>query len=226
MDPKDVIGDTTVIQMTGQKLPSTLKEKVASYLRSRFRSMTQEHRYRGDVIRAMMDSKSVLKIVNKVIKIEGTPQLLTAEETVKQYGFPPEPLLAAEIAGTTRDFLDTKIGEDTYTLKKFELTWSEDLAKWLNSITPLLLGDGLILLFIEYKPPKFGIFGMSGIALLLVAFLSNYIARLAGSEEILVFLLGIVLLGVELFITPGTFIACGSGILLILGSLLWALADT
>jgi len=39
----------------------------------------------------------------------------------------------------------------------------EGLAVWLNAISPVLLGLGLLALFIEFKTPGFGLFGIPGI---------------------------------------------------------------
>ena len=71
----------------------------------------------------------------------------------------------------------------------------------------------------------FGFFGIGGLVLLGVFFISQYIAGLAGNELILLFVLGIILVLVELFFFPGTFIGAISGLTLILGSLLWAMVD-
>ena len=54
----------------------------------------------------------------------------------------------------------------------------------MNVIAPLLMGLGLLGLFIEFKTPGFGVFGIAGISLFGIVFLSNYVAGLAGHEEI------------------------------------------
>ncbi|MFI5206329.1 MAG: NfeD family protein, partial [Candidatus Paceibacterales bacterium] len=64
------------------------------------------------------------------------------------------------------------------------------------------------------------------IVLLLLVFASSYVAGLAGYEAVLIFVLGVVLIGVEFFLFPGTLIPGVLGIILILGSLVWAIADT
>ena len=223
--PQGILGAAAVIQATGQEVSESLKQKIDSYLRARVRSYTQEHRYRGDVIRAMMDDDFVLKIDGQTIKDKGELLTLTAQEAVKEYGSPPEKLFGAGIFNSTDDLLNSKFGSGQYEVKDFLLTWSEDLARWLTKITPILLGLGLLLLFIEFKTPGFGIFGISGIVLLLVVFASSYVAGLAGHEAILVFAFGIILLAVELFILPGIMVAGILGLLMIFGSIIWALAD-
>ena len=59
----------------------------------------------------------------------------------------------------------------------------ENRTLWLNGIAPVLLGLGLVGLFIEFKTPGFGIFGTLGLILLLVFFGSKYVAGLAGPRR-------------------------------------------
>ena len=87
------------------------------------------------------------------------------------------------------------------------------------------LGLGLLLLFVEFKTPGFGLFGIAGLVLVGIVFASNYLAGLAGFEAILFFILGLAFIVVDIFLLPGTFIFLTLGILLILGSLLWSLSD-
>ena len=95
----------------------------------------------------------------------------------------------------------------------------------MSTFTPALLGIGMLMLFFEFKSPGFGVFGILGIVLLGVFFISQHVAGLAGNEVILFFALGIILVLVELFFFPGTLIFALSGLGCIFGSLLWAMLD-
>lgn len=223
--PQGILGAAAIVQATGGEIDESMKQKIDSYLRAKVRSMTGEHRYRSRVIRAMMDDAYVLEIDGKVLKEKGELLTLTADEAVVMYGSPPEPLLAAGIAESVDVILEKKYGKGQFHVWEFRLTWSEDLAKWLNAITPILLGLGMLLLFIEFKTPGFGVFGLTGIILLLLVFASSYVAGLAGNEEVLVFVLGLIFVGVELFVFPGIGILAVLGGVMIVGSILWALAD-
>ena len=88
-----------------------------------------------------------------------------------------------------------------------------------------MLSVGLVLLFIEFKTPGFGIFGIFGIGFVLIFFGSKYVAGLAGQEEMLLFLLGFCLVLVEIFLVPGLFITAILGLVMMFGSLIWAMAD-
>lgn len=223
--PGGLIGAAAVIQGTGQEVPETMNLKITSYLMAKVRSLTSEHRYRSDVIKAMMDKNYVLEIDGQVLKPEGELLTLTADEALETYGNPPVPLLAAGIAASVHDVLYQHYSADTYELVDFQITEAESLAKWLKDLQPIFIGLALLLLFIEFKTPGFGIFGIGGIALFVLVFLSNYIAGLSGYESIAIFFLGVALVFIDIFFLPGTFILGFCGILLVLGSILWNMAD-
>ena len=110
-------------------------------------------------------------------------------------------------------------------IRDFEVTYSERIAKWMNTFAPALLGIGMLLLFFEFKTPGFGVMGIGGLILMGIFFASQYIAGLAGNEAVLFFALGIILILVELFFFPGTLVFALSGLALVCGSLLWAMID-
>jgi membrane-bound serine protease (ClpP class) len=60
---------------------------------------------------------------------------------------------------------------------------------------------------------------------LAIVFLGSYVAGLSGHEPMLVFGLGILLLAIEIFFLPGVVVLALTGIVLMLGSLVWAMAD-
>jgi len=223
--PDGIMGAAAVVAGTGQEVDESMKQKIDSYLRAKVRVLSKEHRYRARVQRAMMDAAYELEIDGHVIKQKDELLSLTADEAIARYGEPPQPLLAEGIAETVEDLLDRKFGAGNYNVVEFEVTWSEEFAKWFQGFAPALLGIGMLLLFIEMKTPNFGIIGMAGICLLLVVFASNYFAGMAGNEPIILFGVGVILLAVEIFVLPGTLIAGLLGLVLVFGSLIWAMAD-
>ncbi len=223
--PDGVIGAAAPVTATGQDIDETMKLKIVSYLKARMRAISEGRGYRGQVISAMIDKDYELKIGDTVIKAKGELLSLTAQEASKTYGTPPAPLLAAGIAKNVDDLLRQKYGANNYTVIQLEVTWSERLAQYLNAIAPILLGLGIVCLFIEFKTPGFGFFGFAGIALLAIVFLGHYVAGFSGHEPILVFGLGVVLVAIEVIFFPGVAVLAMSGIVLILASLLWAMAD-
>lgn len=223
--PTGKMGASAVIQGGGQEVPETARQKIESYLRANIRALTEDYPYRADVIRAMLDADFVLEIEGEVIKPAGELLTLTASEAVREYGDPPQKLLGEGIFGSVEELMDDRFGAGNYTIRSFELTYSESLAKWLNAVAPGLMGLGMLLLFIEFKTPGFGIFGIAGLALIGIFFASQYIAGLAGNEPILFFILGVALVLVEILLFPGTIFFAATGLLLMFCSMVWAMVD-
>jgi membrane-bound serine protease (ClpP class) len=223
--PDGVIGAAAPVGANGEDIDKTMKLKVVSYLKARMRALSEGRGYRGQVISAMIDDDVELKIDEKVIKQKGELLTLTATEASKTYGEPSQPLLAAGIAKNLDELLEKKFGARGFTARHIETTWSERLAVVLDRVSPLLLGLGMLALFIEFKTPGFGFFGIAGITLLAIVFLGNFAAGLSGHEPMLVFLLGLVLIAVELFFFPGSVAFAVAGLVLMFGSLLWSMAD-
>ena len=223
--PDGIIGAAAPVLAGGGDIDETMREKIVSYLKARVRSVSEGKGYRGEVISAMIDNDAELRIGEVTLKRKGELLSLTASEAMKSYGDPPRPLLGAGIAENLGALLDQVHGAGRYSVQTFEVSWSEKLAKILNRITPLLLGVGLVCLFIEFKTPGFGVFGITGISLLGVIFFGQFAAGLSGHEPALFFLLGVSLVAAELFFFPGVAIVAVVGAALMLGSLVMAMTD-
>jgi membrane-bound serine protease (ClpP class) len=213
------------VSSDGKDIDVTMKQKVVSYLKARVRAISEGKGYRGEVISAMIDADYELKIGGKVIKPKGELLSLTASEANKSYGEPPHTLLGAGIAKDLTALLSKKFGAGNYEIKQFQVTWSEELAQYLTRFAPMLLGLGLLALFIEFKTPGFGVFGIAGIVLLAIVFLGNYVAGFSGHEPLVLFAVGLLLVAVEVFFFPGVAVVAVLGLVLMLGSLVWAMAD-
>jgi membrane-bound serine protease (ClpP class) len=223
--PDSVIGAAAPVQGMGEEISATMKEKIVSYLKARVRSISEGKGHRGEVVSAMIDSDVELKIGEQILKPKGVLLSLTASEAMKPYGDPPLPLLGAGISQGI-DELATKLsGGTTPEMIRYQVTWSERLAQYLTAISPILMGLGMLALFIEFKAPGFGFFGIAGIVLMGVVFLGHYVAGLSGHEPLLFFLLGAALVAVEVFLFPGTLVPALSGAALMFGSLVWAMLD-
>lgn len=223
--PDGVIGAAAPVLSTGQDVDKTMKLKITSYLKARMRAISEGKVYRGQVISAMIDSETELKIGDKVLKEKGELLSLTATEASATYGDPARPLLAAGIAKNVDALLAKKFGAHGYTVKTLEVTWSERLAVLLNTLSPVLLALGIVALYVEFKTLGFGAFGVTGIVLLGLVFFGSFVAGLSGHEPILLFALGVVLLALELvFFHTAGFLGV-VGVAMMLASLVWAMAD-
>ncbi len=223
--PHGVIGAAAAVTSEGQDIPETMRLKITSFFRAKVRAVSSGKAYRGQVVSAMIDKDFELIIGDQLVKKPGELLTLTAEEAMTTYGTPPVPLLGAGIAADLDTLLSTKYGAGNYTVTPLKVTWSENVAQYLTRIAPILLGLGMLALFIEFKTPGFGFFGITGIALLAVVFLSSYLAGLSGHEPVLVFVAGFLLLLMELVFFPGVVAVALLGLALMFGSFVWAMAD-
>jgi membrane-bound serine protease (ClpP class) len=103
--------------------------------------------------------------------------------------------------------------------------WAEDVVRFLNNpiISSILIMIGFFGLFAEIKSPGWGVPGTAGVLALTLFFGSSYILQLASIVEILMFIAGLGLILLEVFVIPGFGIAGIGGILLIIASLFLAL---
>jgi membrane-bound serine protease (ClpP class) len=104
-------------------------------------------------------------------------------------------------------------------------------ADWIISlltsapVQALLIILGLVMIFLEINSPGFGIPGVAAIIAFVTVFGSGALLGRVGSLEIVLFLIGLGLLVVEIFITPGFGLLGISGFFLIGVSLLLSMQD-
>jgi membrane-bound serine protease (ClpP class) len=106
-------------------------------------------------------------------------------------------------------------------------SFTDSLISFLSSgtVQVLLIVLGLVMIFLEINTPGFGIFGVAAILAFVTVFGAGALLGKVGSTEIILFLLGLALLAVEIFLLPGFGIAGISGIILIGFSLLLSMQD-
>jgi membrane-bound serine protease (ClpP class) len=92
-------------------------------------------------------------------------------------------------------------------------------------ISPLLLLVGIVGIYIEMKTPGFGLPGIIGITAFVFYFAGGFIAGLSGLEWTAIFIIGLGLLLLEIFLFPGTIIVGITGAVLMLISLIMAMVD-
>ena len=228
MAPQSVIGAAAPIMMgpTGgvSEMPSTMEVKINSAIRAKIRTQAEKNGYAVDVIEAMVDKTKKLERDKKIICQEGDILTLTNLEAEAKYGEAKTPLLSS---GTVES-IDSLINELGYTGAQrvdIQPLGAEELGTWINAISPLLLLIGIIGLYIEFKTPGFGVFGAIGIAALVVYFFGGYVSGLAGIEWVAVFVLGVVLVAVELFWFSGTLIIGMVGVVCMLVALVMGMTD-
>jgi len=103
-----------------------------------------------------------------------------------------------------------------------EDTWSERFVGFLSSpiVSSILFAVALMALYIELTTPGIGIPGAVAVICFALIFGSRYLVGLANWIEIALFVLGLALIAVEIFVTPGFGVMGISGALLCVFSLL------
>ncbi len=226
MAPGSVIGAATPIMVGSsgvQELPKSYEEKLTSAMRARIRATAQEKGHNPEVFEAMVDADLGLTIDGKEIVPKGKLLTLTNEEAAHVYGHPAEPLLSA---GTVKslDELLAKVG--LAGARTFEVAPSgfEQLARWITTISPLLIMIGFLALYIELSHPGVTLPAVVAVACFAIYFLGYFVAGLAGWEEVGLFAFGIILLALEFFLFPGHFVSAALGTVAVLAALVLAMA--
>lgn len=155
------------------------------------------------------------KVITVTQPVDRANELLTMSQyDAVAFGF------ARGIASSLDD-LSQKLGLAA-TPKVYEKTGWEGFAMWLNS--PLIRGILLVIVMIgaymEFQSPGLILPGVTALIALVVFLAAPYAAGLASIWTIIVFVIGAVLLAVEIFVIPGFGIAGILGILLIVVALL------
>src|SRR5205823_15034855 len=101
-------------------------------------------------------------------------------------------------------------------------TGFEQLAFWITALAPLLLLGGIIGAYLEFKIPGVTMPGIISAICFALSFLGPYLAALASSEVVALFVLGLALVIIEiLFFAHSTIVFGVVGVFLILASLFW-----
>ena len=229
MAPQSVIGAAAPVMMapggvgTGN-LPDTMEVKMTSAIRALVRVQAEKNGHNVEVIEAMIDKTRELTMDGEVLNKEGNILTLTDRQAAKEYGNPPRPLLSSGTVESLEALL-ARLGFAGAQRVEIEPTGAEKVGTWINAIGPLLLIIGMVGLYIEFKTPGFGVPGMVGIAAFALYFFGGYVAGLSGAGWAVVFVVGLILVGLELFVFPGTFIAGVSGTVLMLAAIVMAMVD-
>ena len=92
-------------------------------------------------------------------------------------------------------------------------------------VQALLILLALVMLFLEFQSPGFGVPGVAAVICFLVVFGASAMLGRVGSLEIILFLLGIALLAVEIFVLPGFGVIGILGFVFVGTSLVFSMQD-
>ena len=223
--PRATMGSSEVVTGTGQDVDESMKRKINAFLTAKIDAYINEYPYRSQVLEAMVDPDIELVIDEKVISKEGKLLNLNARTAHEEYGDPPRALLGSGIHDDMDALLESLADGKEVERIDFEATWSLSLAARLMDLSPVLLGLGILLLLVEFRTPGFGVFGVAGVAFIAIVNFGHHVAGLSGYEGLIVFIIGACLVFVELVFMPGVLFLAVPGALMMLGGLLWSMAD-
>jgi len=222
MAPVSAIGAAAPVLPTGEDLPLTQREKTISYWSALIRSSAVKNGHNPDVGEAFMNKDKEVKIGDRLIHPKGTVLTLNAQEAAEKIN--GKPLLADGIADSIVDLMQ-KAGLKGNSVA-LNPTGFEQLAFWITALAPLLLLGGIIGAYLEFKIPGASLPGIISAICFALFFLGHYLAGFAGWEVVGLFVLGMVLVIIEiLFFAHSTIVFGVVGVFLMLASLLWAMVD-
>jgi membrane-bound serine protease (ClpP class) len=206
----------------GQDLPEAMRRKTLSYFPALIRDTAVENGHNPEIAEAFMDPAKEVKVGGEMISEEGDLLTLSAREATRIID--GEPLLAEAVVDNLEQLAAhaNLRGQLFY----FEKTPFEVIGFYLAVFAPILLLAGIAGAYLEFQVPGFGIPGIVSLISFGLFFFGQHIVGLAGSELIVFFILGVVLLAVEILILPGSFVFGISGLLLMLGAAFFAMVDT
>lgn len=205
MSPGATIGAATVVDGTGQKAP----DKYQSYMRSIMRSTAEENGRNPLIAEGMVDEDVEIKDIKPAGKI-----LTFSTSEALQHGY-----CEAKVESINEILKRNNVAD--YDIVHFELGTSEKIISFV--INPFI--SGLLILIIiagiyfEMQTPGLGFAGLAALVALILYLVPYYLNGLAENWEIIAFILGVVLIALEVFVIPGFGIAGISGLILTIGSL-------
>src|SRR5213075_1482676 len=222
MAPVSAIGAAAPILPTGEDLPTTAKEKTISYWSALIRGSAIKNGHNPDLAEAFMNKDKEVKIGDRVVHSKRANLSLNAQEATERIN--GKPLLAEGVVDSTADL--TKKAGLKGSIVAIEPTGFEQIAFWITALAPLLLLGGILGAYLEFKIPGATWPGVISAICFALFFLGHYLAGLAGWEVVALFILGIVLVLIEiLFFAHSTIVFGVVGVFLMLASLLWTMID-
>ncbi len=198
------MGAATVVNQSSEVMP----DKYQSFMRGMMRSTAQANGRDPRIAESMTDTANVLTLTpTEAIAVGYCEGICESEYEVAQ-----------KVAGDNQ-FVIKSMEED--------MTWVDKLIQlllnpFLQSIFMMMIVGGI---FVEIRTPGIGLPLVTAIVGALLYFAPGYIGHLVESWEIALFIVGIILIGIEIFAFPG-FGVCGiTGIVAVVVSLAFAMVD-
>jgi len=227
MTPGSSIGAATVVNQQGEAAP----DKYQSYMRATMRATAEaqgkdtiiedgdtiyQWRRNPAVAEAMVDESVVVDGISK----EGEVLTFTATEALENN-------FADAIVQGIPEVVKRVNHKGSYELKSFELTPLERLIGWL--VNPAVQGILVMIIiggiYFEIQSPGIGFPIAAAAIAAIVYFAPAYLEGLAENWELLLFIGGLILIAVEIFVIPGFGVAGILGLILVVAGLVLSMID-
>lgn len=209
MRPGAVLGAATPVDGQGTKM----SEKYVSVMRAEFRALAEEQGLDPRIAEAMVDES----LGAPGLAEPGQLVTLSTSEALR-VGY-----AKAEVESESQ--LLSTVGLAGATVQTLDINWAELVVRFLTNpiVSPLLLSLGVLALLAEIKAGTHGVGLLVGFVSLGLFFGSSLVLGLAGMEEVILLALGVVAVGIEVFLLPGFGVAGVLGALLIGASVVLAM---
>lgn len=216
MSKGSTMGAATPINIGQGGQAQPVGEKFVSAMRAIFRATAKAKGRAEDIAEAMVDSEVIVDGLvddEKLLTLDGDQALAWCVADLRASDM-SSALAVLNLKGAS--------------VQKKELNWAERIARILTDpvVSGLLMTFGFLGILMELYTAGFGISGIIGVACLLLFFVGHLVVNLVGLEEILLFVLGLGLLGFEVFVTPGFGIAGGLGVAFLAVSVILAMVGS
>lgn len=198
MSDGSIIGAATPVYMKGDEIEKA-GEKEISAMRAAMRSSAERTKKNVKAAEAMVDETIVLSKERDGIDLDDKTLLtLSVEEALKIN-------IADDKANSINEIIKLRnISEEASIINIEEEKYDYILRFLINPmILSALLSIGIIGVYIELKTPGFGIGGVISIIAFSIFFFAQIFVGESGFLSPAVFLLGLVLLAIEIFVIPG-----------------------
>lgn len=234
MHSPSTIGAAAPVTGQGADIAETMLQKVMSDILSTADDVARNKGHDPAIAKAFVDPKAELEILLPVISTEGSLESrqafdpITSEELLVLNSADATQIINGQpvFAEGTADSVDDLVKQLGLSGKQITAKplGAEAFADFLVKIAPWLLLFGLAGAYMELKAPGFGLPGVIGLICLGLFFFGHHVAGyFAGFEAIGIFVLGIVLLLVEIFVFPGLLVFGLAGMVMIFGSLIYSM---
>lgn len=245
MRTNTTIGDCAPIEMGG-KLEGVEREKAESFIRAAFERAAEANKYPKPLLRAMVSQRIEVWRVKDIntgeytfFESEQLPKDANQHDLAnKQLADSKDDLLTLTASkaleyGIARAVVADRAAALAFLEKRdnvaftqspivLETNWSEEMVRILNHpvATSLLFMIGLLGIYIELGSPGLGLPGLVAVICFAILFGSRYLVGLANWVEVALFVIGILLLFIELLIVPGFGVTGVLGIIFMVAGLL------